>query len=60
VLKRGEKCIHVFGKTVTLKAATSNVGVVVNNKLAGMWMQADVFHFNVLFYHFLKVTVGKI
>ena len=59
VLKSEEKCVQIVGKATSLKAATSNVGVIVNNKLAVMWIQAGVFHFNVLFHHFPKVTVGK-
>lgn len=40
--------MQIVGKATSLKAATSNVGVIVNNKLARMWVQAGVFHFNVV------------
>jgi hypothetical protein len=59
MLKREGKCVQNVGKETSLKAATSNVGVIVNNKVARMWMQVGVFHLNVLFYHFPKVAVGE-
>jgi len=59
VLKREEKFLQNVSKETSLKVAMSTVGVIVNNKLARMWMQAGVLRMNVRFRHFHKVTVGK-